>query len=157
MDRIIKKSGFTLAELLIVVAIIGVLVAVSVPIFTNQLKKARLATNKANARAAYAAAMAWYMDNCNTDVQQTFKDVGTYDVATGQFVPGRPDPNCEPTPHDHTLDLNIANWKDNYPIQNQGLKNCLGDKVFTKWDVNWNQDPIFDGKISSLTPYVYPQ
>ena len=50
-----SRQGFTLAELLIVVAIIGVLVAVSIPIFTNQLKKARLATNEANARAAYAA------------------------------------------------------------------------------------------------------
>ena len=50
------KKGFTLAELLIVVAIIGVLVAVSIPIFTAQLSKARLATNQANARAAKAAA-----------------------------------------------------------------------------------------------------
>ena len=38
-----KKKGFTLAELLIVVAIIAVLVAISIPIFTSQLKKARLA------------------------------------------------------------------------------------------------------------------
>lgn len=36
-----KNKGFTLAELLIVVAIIGVLVAVSIPIFTSQLAKAR--------------------------------------------------------------------------------------------------------------------
>ena len=47
-----NKKGFTLAELLIVVAIIGVLVAISIPIFNNQLRKARLATNQANARAA---------------------------------------------------------------------------------------------------------
>ena len=30
-----NKKGFTLAELLIVVAIIGVLVAISIPIFTT--------------------------------------------------------------------------------------------------------------------------
>ena len=36
-----NKKGFTLAELLIVVAIIGVLVAISIPIFTAQLEKAR--------------------------------------------------------------------------------------------------------------------
>ena len=57
-----NKKGFTLAELLIVVAIIGVLVAISIPIFNNQLKKARLATNQANARAAYAAWVAQYID-----------------------------------------------------------------------------------------------
>ncbi|MBR3347266.1 MAG: prepilin-type N-terminal cleavage/methylation domain-containing protein, partial [Solobacterium sp.] len=53
-----NKKGFTLAELLIVVAIIGVLVAVSIPIFTAQLAKARVATDQANARAAKAAAVA---------------------------------------------------------------------------------------------------
>ena len=57
-----NKKGFTLAELLIVVAIIGVLVAISIPIFNNQLRKVRLATNQANARAAYAAWVAKYMD-----------------------------------------------------------------------------------------------
>lgn len=51
-------SGFTLAELLIVVAIIGVLVAISIPIFSSQLEKAREATDAANIRSAYAAVMA---------------------------------------------------------------------------------------------------
>lgn len=53
-----SRKGFTLAELLIVIAIIGVLVAISIPIFTTQKKKAVFAVNQANARAAYAAAMA---------------------------------------------------------------------------------------------------
>lgn len=34
-----QNKGFTLAELLIVVAIIAVLVAISIPIFSKQLKK----------------------------------------------------------------------------------------------------------------------
>lgn len=49
-----NEKGFTLAELLIVVAIIGVLVAISIPIFTSQLEKAREATDMANLRSAYA-------------------------------------------------------------------------------------------------------
>ena len=49
-----NKKGFTLAELLIVVAIIAVLVAISIPIFTSQLEKSREATDLANLRAAYA-------------------------------------------------------------------------------------------------------
>ncbi|MFR7953894.1 MAG: type IV pilin protein [Ruminococcus sp.] len=37
-----NKKGFTLAELLIVVAIIAVLVAISIPIFNSQLEKSRV-------------------------------------------------------------------------------------------------------------------
>lgn len=48
------KKGFTLAELLIVVAIIAVLVAISIPIFSAQLEKSREATDAANIRSAYA-------------------------------------------------------------------------------------------------------
>ena len=52
------NKGFTLAELLIVVAIIGVLVAISIPIFSGQLEKAREATDAANIRSQYAEVMA---------------------------------------------------------------------------------------------------
>jgi len=57
-----KRNGFTLAELLIVVAIIAVLVAVSIPIFTGQIDKARASTDMANVRAAKAATVTEYMD-----------------------------------------------------------------------------------------------
>ena len=40
------------------VAIIAVLVAISIPIFTSQLKKSREATDLANVRSAYAQVMA---------------------------------------------------------------------------------------------------
>lgn len=53
-----NKKGFTLAELLIVVAIIAVLVAIAIPIFTAQLQKAKVATDEANIRSWYAEASA---------------------------------------------------------------------------------------------------
>jgi prepilin-type N-terminal cleavage/methylation domain-containing protein len=58
-----NKKGFTLAELLIVVAIIAVLVAISIPIFISQLEKSRIATDQANVRSAKVAAAAEYMSN----------------------------------------------------------------------------------------------
>ena len=41
-------------ELLITVAIIGVLVAISIPVFASQTEKSREATDLSNVRAAYA-------------------------------------------------------------------------------------------------------
>ena len=53
-----NNKGVTLMEMLIVVAIIAVLVAIAIPVFTNQLEKAREATDAANIRSAYAEVMA---------------------------------------------------------------------------------------------------
>ena len=52
-----KRKGFTLAELLFVVAIIAVLVAIGIPIFTSLLEKSREAADAANIRAQYAQVM----------------------------------------------------------------------------------------------------
>ena len=56
-----NNRGFTLAELLIVVAIIAVLVAIAIPVFTSQLERSREATDLSNIRAAYAEAVADYL------------------------------------------------------------------------------------------------
>ena len=70
-----NKKGFTLAELLIVVAIIAVLVAIAIPVFTTQLEKSREATDVANVRSAYAGVVTDYLNNASAtsatvDVQQ---------------------------------------------------------------------------------------
>ena len=56
-----NNKGFTLAELLIVVAIIAVLVAIAIPVFTSQLERSREATDIANVRSAYANIVAQYI------------------------------------------------------------------------------------------------
>ena len=66
-----NKKGFTLAELLIVVAIIAVLTAIAIPVFTTQLEKSREATDIANVRSAYAQVIASYI----TDGKDTSMDV----------------------------------------------------------------------------------
>lgn len=77
-----NKKGFTLAELLIVVAIIAVLVAISIPIFTSQLEKARQATDAANLRAAYAEAATASLDNNGEGGDST---TGVKIVSNGKF------------------------------------------------------------------------
>ena len=62
-----NKKGFTLAELLIVVAIIAVLVAISIPVFSTQLEKSREGVDAANIRSAYAEVVAARMGAGNTE------------------------------------------------------------------------------------------
>ena len=51
-----NKKGFTLAELLVVVAIIAVLIAVAIPTFSAATDRAQYGVELANARSAYAEA-----------------------------------------------------------------------------------------------------
>lgn len=71
MKKIRNRKGFTLAELLIVVAIIAVLVAIAIPVFTNQLEKSRESTDASNIRAAYAEVAAAALTDSETDVTAT--------------------------------------------------------------------------------------
>ena len=56
-----NNKGFTLAELLIVVAIIAVLVAIAIPVFTTQLERARETADLANLRSAYGELVTEYL------------------------------------------------------------------------------------------------
>ena len=58
-----NKKGFTLAELLIVIAIIAVLIAIAIPTFSGALRNAKLQTDHANIRSAYAMVMTANMMN----------------------------------------------------------------------------------------------
>lgn len=79
-----RIKGFTLGELLIVVAIIAVLVGVSIPVFSGQLRKASVATNKANIRSARAAAMAKMYDDISAGkFKNTDHAYYHYDIKTG--------------------------------------------------------------------------
>ena len=56
------KGGFTLVELMIVVAIIGILAAVAIPKFAQMLEKSREGATKGNLGAIRSAASNYYAD-----------------------------------------------------------------------------------------------
>ena len=55
-------SGFTLIELMVVVAIIGVLAAVAVPSFMRYIAKAKTAEARGQLEKIYTSARAYYLD-----------------------------------------------------------------------------------------------
>ena len=56
-----RRGGFTLMEMLIVVAIIAILIAVAITIMGSSLEKSRDTATAANLRAAYAKAVEIYL------------------------------------------------------------------------------------------------
>jgi type IV pilus assembly protein PilA len=62
-----KKAdeGFTLIELLVVVVIIGVLVAIAVPVYLNYREGAADKSAQSDVRGAVSAIEQWYTDNGN--------------------------------------------------------------------------------------------
>lgn len=67
-EKFRNKKGFTLIEMLIVVAIIAILIAVSIPLVGNALDRARHATDAANERAAKAELSIQYLAGDNAAI-----------------------------------------------------------------------------------------
>ena len=60
MQRTNNQKGFTLVELMVVVVIIGILVAIAVPIYNNVSEKAKQNTHDANVRILTGAGTSYY-------------------------------------------------------------------------------------------------
>lgn len=82
MKKLSNKKGFTLMEMIIVVAIIAILAVITIPTLTANTTKAEKAADAANLRSAKAAYQVQVMEEGDSVVKEGF-----YDVESGKFVP----------------------------------------------------------------------
>lgn len=104
-----KKKGFTLLELLVVLAILAILIAIAVPVYKNQKEKAAITAHNANVRVLETAVESYRQDH-NGDLpdvldklipdyiksvpkvpasnNENLKGVKTYLIENGTIKPG---------------------------------------------------------------------
>jgi len=101
-----KKRGFTLIELMIVVAILGILAAVAIPAFVNYMKRAKTSEATLNLKSIVEGAVSYY---------------DTHGHTLPANLPNWT-PNAAPTAAGYTLDSTIDASFMNNAWENVGWK-----------------------------------
>lgn len=150
------------------VAIIAVLVAISILIFSAQLKKARLAVNQANARSAMSAAITCFLETPDDVKETTSADRNQhmyfrYDTKTGQCTyvgwgVRSPNDDWDGVHYDDFANIgysqgggkgetDISKWKMNTGGKVDSTKTfsatVLTDRIYRYWDVAMQGDGTF--------------
>lgn len=140
-----KQHGFTLIELMIVVAIIGILAAIAIPGFSRYMREAKNSEAKGMLRSVADGAIAYF------STEHVFDDQG-FDIRKDFF------PGCEET-GDPTPCTDVKVWEGTVVVgqrispEDPALK--LNDPPWTKLNFSINKPFIYIIQYTSdPTPYT---
>lgn len=138
------RQGFTLMEMLIVVAIIAVLVAIAVPAFSSRMEAARQKADVADAKNVETALKAYYLtDSGGPDGLKNEKLWGNYDV--GYVFVNQDGARCSGNAHLALIAAGIgkkSDWtyqKSRGEYWSSALK-CQTKKEWVKYQVQFQLD-----------------
>ena len=115
-----NKKGFTLVELVVVIAIIGVLAAILIPTMMSYIKKAKLKSANSNAKIVFNT-----VNSVVTDMQCEGKDVDVRSCTAVVDCTAEPDSSkkLEKAVHD-ALNVNGDNAGYAYWIAGEQIQAC---------------------------------
>lgn len=107
MRKLMSKKGFTLVELMIVIVIMGILVAVAIPVYGAVTKNAETKTCKSNMSSIKSTASTWQMTGGKDGGQIALANTSTINLAEdasfrNQFDGGKL-PQCPVAKDDDSL------------------------------------------------------
>ncbi len=141
------KGGFTLIELMVVVAIIGILAAVAIPAFMKNARKAKTAEAVTNVKKMYDGARAYYEEEMNsrgsvTPIDKQFPTGTLTAPAAGPAACcGSTGDKCNPADY-------VAEWKDAAGVWN-ALKFSMDDPhyyAYTYQGSGTGSDSVFSAR-----------
>ena len=140
-------KGFTLIELMIVVAIIGILAAIAIPKFADLIRKSKEGATKGNLGAVRSALSIYY-----GDLEGNYPTDNLSELTTGgKFLPSIPDAK---TPSYHTDQTTVVTGaSQTVAVTNAGGWAYVNNSADSNWGNLWVNCTDTDSKGSIWMSY----